>query len=123
MWTEYNIVENSSRGLRIHVRFTARNLRDFPCQAAAYFYFASGEALIDINRQYSTTNGNVSVGESFVPPFDDTEYGDLTMFLPYSELHLRPGTHNLSFVVQLYVEETNALFATSEKTYFTINSG
>lgn len=99
VWVEENIYENGKAGMRIHVNMNTYNLNSKQCQLAAYFYTESGTALIDTNGQYTTVKGNVSIGESFTPPYDNTLYEDFTLFMPYRELHISQDGNYMFHVI------------------------
>lgn len=88
VWVDHNVYENGSKGMRIHVKFNIYNLKSKQCNAAAYFYTESGNALKDKNQSYRTTSGEVSCGEDFKPGYENTLYSDFKLFMPYSELHV-----------------------------------
>jgi hypothetical protein len=102
VWVDHNIFEDGVKGMRIHVKFSINNLQNVPCRAIAYFYFASGEALKDFNKKYNSFDGQVSVGTDFTPGFVDTSYNDLQLFMPYDELHMNKGQHQLKFIIELF---------------------
>lgn len=86
------------------------------------FEYSNGIKLKDYNRLYYTSDGYVATGEDFTPKYDDTIYKDFTVFLPYSELHLSNGHHDLRFYAWLYEKSTSKNIATSDYTSFTIDN-
>lgn len=125
VWVDHNVYEGDQRGMRIHVQFTAYNMRGSTGRISAYFYFRSGDALRDYNDNYNTTGGNVSVGREFTPGYANTVYNDFTLFMPYSELHLADGEHALYFHVLAwhYLGDGGTAFARSDRYYFSMNTG
>ncbi len=99
IWVDHAAYENGVSGMRIHVNMNTYNLNSKQCQLAAYFYTESGTALIDTNGQYTTVKGNVSIGESFTPPYDNTLYEDFTLFMPYRELHISQDGNYMFHVI------------------------
>ncbi len=118
VWVDYDIVENRQRGMVIHVKFKANNLLGTKCRIAAYFEYSDGKPLKDLNGDYATENGFVSVGNKFVPTYENSVYDDFDLFIPYRELHLGRGTHRLRFVVKAYRVADGHFFATSSYQYF-----
>jgi hypothetical protein len=102
VWVDYDVTENNQQGMRIHLNFTIDNLQGVQCQAVAFFYYSTGEMLKDFNNTYSSVNGQVSIGQYFTPAYVNTVFNDLTLFMPYSELHMEPGSYNLAFQVLLF---------------------
>jgi hypothetical protein len=118
---DYNVHEHNQYGMRIHVNLTVQNLKGAKCRAVAYFEFASGITLKDYNEKYRTTNGSVAVGTDLAPGYDNTVYNDLTLFMPYSELHLAKGQHHLRFKIDVYEQMGKAHFMKSQYVYFSCN--
>jgi len=102
VWVDYDVSENDQQGMRIHLSFTIDNLQGVQCQAVAFFYYSTGEILKDFNNAYNSVNGQVSVGQYFTPAYINTVYNDLTLFMPYSELHMQPGSYHLAIQVSLF---------------------
>lgn len=57
-------------------------------QCIVYFYHEDGTALKDNNNSCRTANGNVAIGEYFIPDRKENVYEDFSLFIPYNELHL-----------------------------------
>ncbi|MCZ7360732.1 MAG: PKD domain-containing protein, partial [Candidatus Methanoperedens sp.] len=104
---DYDVWEGDSYGMRIHVSFTVNNLKDMNGRANAYFFTADGMALNDFNQKYYTTDGKVASWMDFTPSYENSRYDDLTIFMPYSELHMAPGQHNLKFYVSINYKGTS----------------
>lgn len=105
----------------IRFKFRVRNVRNTACGVAAYFDDASGEKLRDYNQRYYTSEGYVTVWEPFTPGYDDSEYKDFKLYIPYSEFHLASGHHSLRFYLSIYVDASNNHFVSSEYFTFTVN--
>jgi hypothetical protein len=100
---DYDQTRFEKKGMVIHVKFSISGMKNVECRATAYFSQRTGEPLQDKNGAYTTTDGQVSVGESFTPGYDVTQYDDLQLFMPYDELELGPGSYQLKFHVELWV--------------------
>jgi len=107
-------------GMDIYVSFDIANYRDREGMAAAYFYFGdeSNRPLRDFNGQYRDAAGNVSVGRYFSPVYDNTTFTDLLLFMPYSELHMAPGSYDLKFYVAIWNTEEWLELTSSGWQYF-----
>jgi hypothetical protein len=125
VWVDHNVYKNDQKGMRIHVKFTARNMRNAEGRLTAYFYFESGAALKDYNGKFKTKEKNVSVGWNFTPQEATAVYNDFTLFIPYSELHLKAGrkywlkfnvvaSHTLSVGYSEFGRSNGHLFTYSE---------
>ena len=92
------------KGLRIHARFTVNNHLNANCLITAHFYYANGQALKDFDGQYNDVNGYVSTNRNFVPAYASARYDDLTLFMPYDQLHMDRGNTDLAFELGIYAE-------------------
>lgn len=103
VWLEENAEEGGLKGVRIHAHFNVTNLLGQNCRAVAWFYNAStGEPLEDFNNKFATSSGEVSVGMDFAPNYSSADFTDFQMFIPYEELHLPEGKHQIRFHVGLF---------------------
>lgn len=114
VWSEHNNYLGKKKGMTIHVKFRVHNLSGVMCRAVAYFRFSSGEKLADRNNAHRTTDGQVAVGEEFTPRYKNTIFDDFSLFLPYSELHLIKGKHNVQYCVSINIPSTSLKIAQSE---------
>lgn len=83
--------------MRLHFRFTTYQMKDTAASVAVYFLYNKKEPdpLKDKNNTYATASGNVATYLDITPGYDTAYYNNLTLFMPYSELHLAPGNHEL----------------------------
>ncbi len=104
MWIEYDVTEEGKFGMRIHVKFTVRNMKDIPGYLAIFFERENGTRLKSYDNIYQSKGKDVATYRSLTPGFDAAVYEDYTAFIPYSELHLTKGEHNLRAVAHLIYE-------------------
>jgi hypothetical protein len=121
IWFEHGVQENSRKGMMVHIAFSVVNLKGIECNAAVFFYSASGKQLIDQNNSYHSTSGKVAISRSFTPKYDNSRFNDFTLFIPYDEFHLGYGKHELMVKVQLSIHEADYYFIEAENTYFSAN--
>jgi hypothetical protein len=95
IWIEYDVVEAERKGMRIHAKFTAHNMKDIDSYLAVYFSQKNGYKLKTTNTKYASKEGQVAVYRSMKPGFAETNYDDLSVFIPYEELNLVRGTYDL----------------------------
>ena len=120
VWVDHNQYQDSIKGMRIHVKFDIDNFKDTKGRVSAYFYTKNGDPLKDTNRSYYTTSGNVSTGRNFQSDYLKLIYNDCTLFMPYKELHLGRGKHNLKFYIRIFKSDTrDALSDKSDWVHFT----
>jgi hypothetical protein len=119
IWVEHNFFCGYNRKcLKIHVKFTVDAMLYKQGNCNAYFYFQNGNRLTDYNGQYNTTDGQVSVGESFKPSYESAVYNDFTLAIPHDEFHLGRGAYYLKFNVCIFDNNGNQI-ATSNYVDFT----
>ena len=119
---DHNVTVDGMQGMRLHVQFTINGLQDVPCQVSAYFAFADGDPLFDYNDAYHTVDGQVSTWVDMTPGYAETFYEDLQLFIPYSELHMAPGTHALRVHIEIHEMVDLETLAVSDYQYFTYRS-
>ena len=74
----------------------------------------------DANGRYNTTIGDVSTSGNFQPGYVNSVYNDFKLFIPYKELHMARGKHNLKFRIKIFNSGTwNALSDSSDWVHFT----
>lgn len=107
MWIDYNIKEGTQDGMRLHVKFTANNLKSADCQIRIKFYYDNEESpLKDNNKRFYTTEGNVALFRDLKPGYNPaTVYEDFQLFMPYDELDLTYGEYNLKMDVDLIYKD------------------
>lgn len=120
VWVDHNYFYGGMKGMMIHVKFSTYNMKGKSGNCNAYFYFSDGTVLKDFNQSYRSVDGQVSVGESFVPSYDSSEFSDFKLFLPYSELHMPGGSYSLKFFIQIFYNGSG--IATSDYVSFTYSS-
>jgi len=103
LWIDYDVFDNGIKGMKIHVKFTAYEMKDMDGFLAIYFQSDDENAtwLMDKNKKYNSTDGYVAVYRSIKPQYDPAVYNDLDIFMPYSELDLDPGEYDLAMDVKL----------------------
>lgn len=84
--SENNI--EGEKGISVCVNFNTYNMNGKPGCVSCYFYDSNGNALVDKNNRYNTTNGKVAVSKDINPRYDNARYTDFEIMLPGSELHL-----------------------------------
>ncbi len=101
MWIDYDVTDNGKKGMRIHLKFTALNLKDVDAYAAVYFEKKNGEKIEGINSTYRSKNGQLALYKSLKPGFDEAVYKDLQLFMPYSEINVGTGKFDLKMKAEI----------------------
>lgn len=119
VWVDHNYFYGGNKGMMIHVKFTTYKMLNKQGECNAYFYFENGTALKDYNGYYKTVSGKVSVGETFTPSYESSEYSDFKLFIPYTELHISSsGSYSLKFQLQIF--HGQKVIATSDYVAFSL---
>lgn len=118
IWVDHNVNLNGNKGMIIHVKFDIYGMLNKTGQCAAYFYYSNGNPLKDNNQSFRTSTGNVATHVNFTPNYDGCTFNDLTIFMPYSELHLNNNA-SCYFTISLWNDNTEV--AKSEKNEFNIS--
>jgi serine/threonine-protein kinase len=121
VWADHNVQREGRTGMLIHSHFVIQGARQATCQIAAYFYYANGDVLKDFDQDYRASDGQASVGEEFTPQYDSTEFEDYTLFMPYDELHMEAGNHDLKFDMQVHHQPSGKVAVQSPYVSFTLN--
>lgn len=100
------INEYEEKGVAFDVDFEINGAQGYECSMLVTFYFEGGQPLKDFDNNYYSGDGVVAASVTFTPPYPSTEYTDLRAFIPYDQLHLDPGTHNLEYRISIHVGNT-----------------
>jgi hypothetical protein len=120
---EYNVTQDGKPGIRIKQDFSIYNAQGKKCIMAAYFYDAdNGKPLPDHNGIKSSVDGFVADFTEFSPGYQNTDYNDLTLFMPYDELELGNGNFRLKCFVAIFDPALKQI-STSGYQYFTFSQG
>lgn len=101
MWVDYDIFENGLKGMRIHVKFSVYEMRNVDAFLAVRFQRADGKMLRDKDGRFASPEGDVAVYKAIRPGYDPTDYEDLTIFMPYTQMDLDGGEYDLKMDVDV----------------------
>lgn len=121
--TEYNVTIGNEFGMKILVDCQVNYMRNKNGQVAAYFYLLKDNnfnKLMDNNKNYYAQDGQVCIGLNILPTLPQQQYNNLALFIPYDELHLPKGKHNLNFYIEIF-DNLNASIARSKDYNFEMN--
>lgn len=120
---DYNVTENGKLGMRIKQNFLIYNAQNSKCIMAIYFYNADdGKALVDRNGIQASADGKVAAYTNFTPGYQNTQFNDLSVFMPYDELELGSGNFRLKCYVALF-DPNLKVITNSGYQYFTYSMG
>ncbi len=105
MWIEYDVTEKGQFGMRIHTKFTVKGMKE--TNGYLVFFFDRGTTetrLKSYDNKFQSKANDVAVYRTIKPAYDPAEFSDLDAFIPYGELHLTKGEHNLRIDAALIYE-------------------
>lgn len=103
--TEDNI--EGEKGISVHLKFSTYNMKNKECEVVCLFYDSDGNALVDKNQKYCTSNGKVSSRRIIKPEYGESQYEDFIISIPGSELHLE-SLNRQSLRVDVIVNDISA---------------
>jgi len=119
---EFDVEHRGIDGMDIYLTFWVSNASNCTFVAAAHFYFAAGKPLVDLNGDYRATDGTVCVWRAYEKRQFYIGPQNIVLFMPYAELHMGSGNHNLGFVASIW-EGKGRQLAASDLFPFTLQVG
>ncbi|HMJ47199.1 MAG TPA: hypothetical protein VK498_07700, partial [Ferruginibacter sp.] len=95
MWVDYNITQDGKKGMKIHVKFKALNMKGEDGYVAIYFEKKNGDKINGVTSEYRSTSGQLAVYKSIKPAYDEAIYEDLQLFIPYNEFVIGKGRFDM----------------------------
>ena len=96
LWVSYDVTERGQKGMRVHTKFTIRDLMGEPLQLTVRFQKDDGDILrAKKGSKFRNRGGQLAVFKALRPGSNSALYNDYSVFLPYSELDLPRGVHKL----------------------------
>ena len=116
MKVDYDYTEKGELGLRIHLNFSTINMKGVEAYAAVYFKLRDGDKVEGKTSTYRSKSGQLAVHKSIKPNYDESDYKDLTLFLPYDEI---PGSGKIRMkMVAELIFPSGDLIKTLDEKYF-----
>lgn len=95
VWFEERVQVNKQLGIQIHAKYNIRNAQGMDCRARATFFTPDGTPIVAPPKSdYATGNGNAGVTKTFKPKYDNSDYPDTKLGIPYWALNLRESNPN-----------------------------
>ncbi len=107
IWIEHNVKFNNTYGITLHSTFTIFNYKGRNGFMNVYFSFPNGKWLLSRDNAYQSQGGYVVISSTFRPKFPNTKFTDFKSFIPYHELHLQKGFHNIVANVNIVDPKNN----------------
>ena len=109
IWIDYDVAEDNLKGMRVHASFTVKQMKDVPGYLTVRILGEDDEALLSSTTGYKNKAGQLAVFRNFSPDYVDAVYSDYSIFMPYREIKLDSGTHDLKIDVDLIYENGDIL--------------
>ena len=105
MWVDYDVYENNQKGMKVHAKFSVSGMKNVEGYLAVYFETKAGERLKSEVSGFRSTSGQLAAYKTITPGFDQTDYNDLVVFIPYSAFNLTTGKHDLKMDADIIYKE------------------
>jgi hypothetical protein len=109
LWVTYNVTEKGQKGMRVHTKFTVRSMKDVPLFLTYRFQKEDGDTLSSDNEAFRNAGGQLAVFRKLTPAYNAAVYKDYSIFVPYKEIVLPPGKHNLKVDADIIYENGDIL--------------
>ncbi|MFR9503529.1 MAG: WG repeat-containing protein [Rikenellaceae bacterium] len=95
IWIEHNLLDGDDLGMSVHMELTLLNLKGKTLNVTLTFVNEDGDLIVDKDGEYCNAEGSVEGREDVVVNYDRSQYDDFQIFIPYKEMHLENGDHDL----------------------------
>ena len=119
MWVDYDVTQGNEFGMLIHVSFSVRQMKDIPSDLGFAIELENGDLVYADNPAYASTNGQLTVYKKLNNRFDVSLYKDVQVFLPYREISVGAGSHDLRIHLDLLYENGGNIHVTYYNFSFT----
>lgn len=117
---QHNVSRRGSNGMAVLLTFTTENAQGRTGIAAVAVYSDAGIPLKAYNDDYRAENGTLAAWETYTPPDMSSRYEGAEVFLPYEEINLIEGIHNLELVAYVADTVSGELLAVTDPIKFTV---
>lgn len=78
----------------------------------------NGNRVKDTNGSYATSDNQAATHKTIKPNYDSSSYTDVEIFMPYNELEVGTGKHNLKFYCKIWEYSTSSAISVAESQYY-----
>ena len=116
-----DVTVNGEKGLQIHANLSIDNAQGHRVQVVAWFYYETGEPLVDQDGRFRSGDGLVTVNKNIDITGNAMSFPDFSMFIPYYQLHLtETGTVPLQFDMGAFDMQRGEFIAQTSRINFNI---
>lgn len=121
IWIEHNKWHNDVKCMEIHAKLTTHFMDNEGGRLVALFECPQGIALKDVNNNYRTVDGQVSVGADFGSHYEHATYSDIVLIIPNKEIHAVQGKENYYIILGVYDYHQKKYIQFSDYTNFVMS--
>lgn len=103
-WVDHDVTEGGKRGMRLHTTFKLFGMKGISAYLQIKFLKSDNTPLMDRNNEFEHKDGSVAAFGILEPGYDSTIFENYEVFMPYAELDLASGKHNLKMDVDVIYE-------------------
>lgn len=103
IWVDYDVVEDGQKGMRIHNKFTVRNLKEIPLYMTVRIINEKDQAVM------TPANKTLEISKPLNPGYENSVYADYHVFVPYTLISLPAGKHNLKVDADIFYQDKELL--------------
>lgn len=120
---EYDVYKKREYGMNVICSFNVKNMKGKKSFITAYFYNGDGSRLINksIDYNYTTESKQIARNYDISPRYDNTDYNDVKIFVPYRVFPKIKGWVNYKVEFKIYTPDED-LLDTSERVSFRIKN-
>ncbi|MHC4560846.1 MAG: S1 family peptidase, partial [Planctomycetota bacterium] len=111
---QHNVSGPQGPSMSIQPTITVENLAEMPGVAIVRIFSENDIPLLAYSPETGTLDGIYQVEAEFTPGFEETIYEGFEILVPYNDLSLVDGIHNLKFRVFVYDLSTETVLAESD---------
>lgn len=115
---EHNFFKDGIKGMKILIDFSVENMKDIDGSCAVYFYYNDGRPVKDKNQRYYTAAGDAATHTNIKPGHVSTVYTDWEIFMPYNELEVGTGKHELKFYCEIWENSSTSAKSVVQSQYY-----
>lgn len=115
---EHNVFKDGVKGMKILVDFSVQNMKGIDGSCAVYFYYENGNRIKDANGCHATSDNHAATHKTITPSYDSSSYTDVEIFMPYNELEVGIGKHNLKFYCKIWEYSTSSAVSVAQSKHY-----
>lgn len=100
-WVEYDVTENGKTGIYFHFDFTVYNYYGEKIKAVVFVHDSKNGWMKSNLNDYKTTTGDVCTSKTLTCDYENTNWSDLKLFIPYSTLQLAEAGVTYSYCLAI----------------------